>query len=94
MTLYRPNLKKFTYQTHFLMFCFDILFNTILSLLCPEFDFLGALTSFFLQVDHLMDSSEKTRVIAGILKNFENFPYFLQISHDLGFKNRVFKSKV
>ena len=69
-------------------------FNTVLSSLCPEFDLLSALTPFFLQVDHLMDSGEDTKVIAGILKNFENFPYFLQISHDLGFKNRVFKSKV
>ena len=83
MTLYKPNLKKFSYQTHFLMFCFDILFNTVLSLLCPEFDFLGALTPFFLQVDHLMDSREETRVIAGILKNFENFLIFCKIDMTL-----------
>lgn len=76
------------------MFCFDILFNAVLSLLCPEFDFLGTLTPFFLQVDHLMDSSEETRVISSILKNFENFLIFLQNWHDLGFKNMVFKSKV
>ena len=68
------------------MFCFDILFNTVLSLLCPEFDFLSALTPFFLQVDHLMDSGEKTRVIADILKNFENFLIFCKIDMTLALK--------
>jgi len=52
----------------------------------PEIDLLSALTCFFLQVDYLMDSGEETRVIADILKNFENFPYFCKFHMTLGLK--------
>lgn len=84
---YLPNPRSNVLPWHFLLTLFWVSF-------CPKFDFLSVLTPFFLQVDHLMDSGKATRVIAGILKNFENFLIFLQNCHDLGFKNRVFKSKV
>jgi len=52
------------------MFSLDTFYNTDFGFLCPEFGSLSALTPFFLQVDHLMDSGEETRAIADILKNF------------------------
>jgi len=40
------------------------------------------LTSFFLQVDHLTNCGEGTRVVAGTLANFLRISLFLQICHD------------
>ena len=76
-SLYRSKFEKIKSPNPLSnVFCFDIHFNTVLSSLCHEFDLLSALTPFFLQVDYLMDSGEETRVIADILKTFENFLIF------------------
>ena len=52
----------------------------------PEIDLCSVFTWFFLQVDSLMDSEEETRVVADILKIFENFPYFCKFHMTLGLK--------
>ena len=89
LTFEKNNLKNPLYN----VFTFAFFLTLFLSWFCPEISFLRRLTPFFLQVDHLMDCGEWTRVVADTFENFLKISLFLQISHDLELKNRVFKSK-
>ena len=69
--LYMPKFEKINLTNplcNVLTLAFTL--TLFLSSFCPEVSFLRRLTPFFLQVDHLMDSGEGTRVVAGIFENF------------------------
>lgn len=93
--LYRSTFKKkLKHQTHFQML-HVLAFNlTLFFKLHFAWNwFLSVFTWFFLQVDSLMDSEEETRVVAGILKIFEDFPYFCHFHMTLGLKTEFLKPR-
>ena len=82
LTFEKINLKNPLYN----VFTFAFFLTLFLSWFCPEISFLRRLTPFFLQVDHLMDCGEWTRVVAGTFENFWKFLYFYKFLMTLNLK--------
>jgi hypothetical protein len=92
--LYMPKFEKINSPNPLCnVFALAFILTLFLSSFCPDFGLLNVLTPFFLQVSHLRDASEETRVIAGILENFENFLYFCKFHMTLGLKTEFLKPR-